>query len=400
MPDSSTVTTRTGWFSRLGSSLGGILVGLILLAVGVWLLSWNEGRAVKRERALNEGAGVVQTVDASTIDPAQDGTLIHTTGDTSVAGSLTDNAWPVSVQALRLLRDVEMYQWRETSRSETRTRLGGGQETVTVYEYECVWSSSAENSSNFHNPDGHQNPGFPIEAAAFTSSDARLGAYRLDARVIEQIGPAEALTLDADTQRALSGQAGRRATASSSQLYLGANPGSPAIGDTRVSWRVVRPGTVSIVAAQVSDGFAPFQTDNGESILLIESGRVSAAQMFEGAQAANRAMLWGIRVGGLIVLVIGFGMILNPLRILADVIPPVGSVVGMGLGLVSTLLGVLLGALVIAVAWFAFRPLVSVIVLAVAGGIGFFLWRMGRSRLRRQTPAPAPAEPPPPLSAA
>jgi len=127
---------------------------------------------------------------------------------------------------------------------------------------------------------------------------------------------------------------------------------------------------------------------------------VSAAQMFEGAQAANRAVLWGIRVGGLVVLVIGFGLILNPLRVLADVIPPIGSVVGMGLGLVSTLLGVLLGALVIAIAWFAFRPLLSVIVLVVAGGIGFFLWRMGRSRLRRQTPAPAPAEPPPPQAAA
>jgi hypothetical protein len=400
MSDSSTVTTRTGWFSRLGNSLGGILIGLILLAVGVWLLSWNEGRAVKRERALNEGAGVVQTVDANTIDPAQDGALIHTSGDTSVAGSLTDNAWPVSVQALRLLRDVEMYQWRETSRSETRTRLGGGQETVTVYEYERVWSASAENSSNFHNPDGHQNPGFPVEAAAFTSSDARLGAYRLDTRVIEQIGPAEALTLDGDTQRALAGQAGRRATASSSELYLGANPGSPEIGDTRVSWRVVRPGTVSVVAAQLGEGFAPFQTDNGESILLVESGRVSAAQMFEGAQAANRAMLWGIRVGGLVMLVIGFGLILNPLRVLADVIPPVGAVVGMGLGLVSTLLGVLLGGVVIAVAWFVFRPELSVIVLAVAGGIGFLLWRMGRSRLRKQAATTSAAEAPPPEATA
>ncbi|MBN8553442.1 MAG: TMEM43 family protein [Caulobacterales bacterium] len=398
MSDSSTVTTRTGWFSRLGSSLGGILIGLILLGIGVWLLSWNEGRAVKRERALNEGAGVVQTVDANTIDPAHDGALVHTSGDTTVADSLTDSAWPIQVQALRLLRDVEMYQWRETSRSETRTRLGGGQETVTVYEYDRVWSSSPEDSSRFQTPGGHQNPGFPVDAAAFTSSNARLGAYRLDNRIIEQIGPAEALTLDSDTQAALVNQAGRRATATSSELYLGSNPGTPEIGDTRVRWRVVRPGPVSVVAAQTGDGFSPFQSDNGESILLVQSGHVSADQMFEGAQAANRALLWGIRVGGLVLLVIGFSLILNPLRVVADVIPPVGAVIGMGLGLMSLLLGVLLGGVVIAVAWFAVRPLLSVVVLAVAGGIGFLLWRMGRSRLRRQ--AVGPADPPPPEVAA
>ena len=395
MTDSSTVTTNTGWLSRLGKSLGGIGLGLVLVVLGVWLLGWNEGRAVKRERALNQGAGVVQTVDANTIDPAHDSTLVHITGETTVADSLVDNAWPINVQALRLLRDVEMYQWRETSRSETRTRMGGGQETVTVYEYDRVWSSSREDSSRFHDPAGHQNPAFPADAAAFSSRDARLGAYRLDDRIIEQIGPAEALTLDSDTQTALVNQAGRRATASSSELYLGTDPGSPEVGDTRIRWRVVRPGPVSIVGAQIGDGLGTFQADNGESILLVESGRVTAAQMFEGAQAANRALLWGLRLGGLLLLVVGFGMVLHPLRVLADVVPPVGAVVGMGLGLISWLLALLLAALVIAIAWFAVRPLLSVAVLAVAGGVGFLLWRAGRLRLRRKAAAQAQASSPP-----
>ena len=394
MSDQFTETTRTSWFSRLGSAFAGILVGLIAILAGVWLLGWNEGRAVQTERALNEGAGVVQSVSADAVDPAHEGALIHVSGETAVAGPLQDNAWPVSATALRLIRDVEMYQWRETSRSETRTRLGGGEETVTVYEYDRVWSDTAQDSSNFRQPSGHHNPSFPVEAASFTAADATLGAYRLDARIIEQIGSAEALALDETTQAALRNRSGVRATVSATELYLGGNPSDPQVGDTRVRWRAVRPGEVSVVGAQSGDGFAAYRAENGGQVLLVQEGRVSAEEMFAGAQASNRMLLWALRLAGLFILVTGFGLILRPLRVMADVIPPIGAVVGMGLGLVSTLLGVLLGGVVIAIAWFAFRPILSIIVLAVAGAIGFGLWRLGRNRLKRrqaETPEPAPA---------
>lgn len=383
MSDRFTETTRTGWFSRLGSAFTGILVGLVALFAGIWLLGWNEGRAVQTERALTQGAGIVQSVSDQSIDPARDGELVHVSGDAAVAGPLNDTAWPVSATALRLIREVEMYQWRETSRSETRTRMGGGQETVTVYEYDRVWSDTRQDSANFRQPDGHQNPAFQVEAASFTASNVTLGAWRLNDAIIEQIGSAETLTLDDATQTALRNQAGRRATVSASDVYLGSNPSNPQVGDTRVRWRVVRPGPVSIVAAQSGDGFSAYRADNGASILLVDDGRVGADEMFAGAQSSNRALLWALRVAGLFVLVTGFGLILRPLRVLADVIPPIGTVVGMGVGLVSTLLGILLGALVIAVAWFAFRPLLSLAILAGALIIGFGLWRLGRTRLKR-----------------
>lgn len=391
MSDNFTETTRTSWFSRLGAAFTGILVGLVAVFAGVWLLGWNEGRAVQTERALNEGAGIVQSVSVDAIDPAHEGALVHVSGDAAVASPLNDSAWPVGAVALRLIRNVEMYQWRETSRSETQTRLGGGEETVTVYEYDRVWSDTRQDSASFRQPDGHQNPSFPVEAASFTTSNATLGAWRLDDRIIEQIASTEPLTLDDPTQTALRNQAGRRAAVSASELYLGDNASNPQVGDTRVHWRVVRPGPVSVVAEQSGDGFTAYQADNGASILLVDEGRVSAEEMFAGAQASNRALLWALRVAGLFILVAAFGLILRPLRVMADVIPPIGAVVGMGVGLVSTLLGVLLGGGVIAIAWFAFRPLLSIAILAVAGVIGFSLWRLGQSRLkRRQAEAPVP----------
>ncbi len=100
-------------------------------------------------------------------------------------------------------------------------------------------------------------------------------------------------------------------------------------------------------------------------------------------------MLWGIRAGGLIVLVVGFGMILQPLRVLADVLPPVGAIVGVGVGLVALLLGLLVGGIVIAVAWFAVRPILSVIILATVEAVVFLLFRIGRLKLKRKAAAEA-----------
>lgn len=390
MNDRFTETTRTGWFSRLGGAFSGVLVGIVAVLIGCFLLGWNENRAVRTERALNEGAGVVLDIQPGTVSPDNEGDLVHVSGETTVGSPVRDAAWPVSTSALRLIRNVEMYQWRETSRSETRTRLGGGQETVTTYEYDRVWSDSPQNSANFRHPEGHQNPAFPIEAASFTSTDARLGAFRLDAPIIERIGGSETLSFDEETQAALRTQAGSRSTVSATEVYLGADPASPQVGDTRVSYEVVRPGEVSIVAAQSGDGFAAFRAGNGERILLVSDGSVSADEMFQGAQDTNRMMLWAIRAGGLIVLVVGFGMILRPLRVLADVLPPVGTIVGMGIGLVALVLGLLVGGIVIAVAWFAVRPILSVIILVVVGAIVFLLFRSGRLKLKRKAAVEAP----------
>ena len=70
MSDRFTVTTHESWFSRMGSAFKGILVGILLLIAWVILLWWNEGRAVLTAEGLTEGAGLVISVPADSIDPA------------------------------------------------------------------------------------------------------------------------------------------------------------------------------------------------------------------------------------------------------------------------------------------------------------------------------------------
>ena len=65
-----TETTTTTYGQRVKKSFGGIGSGILLFIVGTILLWWNEGRAVKTTKMLNEAAGVtVEMTDIGTIDP-------------------------------------------------------------------------------------------------------------------------------------------------------------------------------------------------------------------------------------------------------------------------------------------------------------------------------------------
>ncbi|MBX9698044.1 MAG: TMEM43 family protein, partial [Acetobacteraceae bacterium] len=187
--DSATEVTSRSWFDRIKGALLGLVFGLLLIPGGVWLLAWNEGRAVQTARSLAEGGKLVVAVAPDRVDPAREGRLVHLTGPLAVPGTLADPGFPVRVEgATRLRRTVEMYQWKEERRSETRSRLGGGQETVTTYSYTRAWSDQPQDSSRFHQPGGHANPPMPTRSQTLVAEEGRIGAYRLDAAVLGQLG--------------------------------------------------------------------------------------------------------------------------------------------------------------------------------------------------------------------
>jgi len=68
----------TSYGTRVGNSFKGIGGGLLLFVAATVLLWWNEGRAVKTTKMLNEAQGAyVEMENPSKIDPALDGELVH-----------------------------------------------------------------------------------------------------------------------------------------------------------------------------------------------------------------------------------------------------------------------------------------------------------------------------------
>jgi len=364
--DVFTETTQQSWFSRIGGALVGLILGLVLIPAGSVLLFWNEGRAVQTARSLTEGAGLVVSVSADEIDRTREGRLIH------VAGTLTIPSPPRDVEfnlvapagALRLSRRVEMYQWQEESRSETRNRLGGGTETVTTYTYSRGWHEGRIDSSHFHQPEGHQNPQARSTSRSWNAENARLGAFRLEAAQINEI------SADQDV-----GEATR---------YIGQDANAPRLGDMRVSWRMARPEALSIIAAQTGDGFGPYATRAGDRLMMVERGRMPAAAMFAEAEDDNAILTWVLRLVGALVIFFAFSLLFAPLKVVADIIPPLGWLVGFGTGLLAAMLTLVLAPVIIAIAWLTFRPLLAGAIILVGLALAFGISRLRRGRVAAQ----------------
>jgi hypothetical protein len=391
MSDSYTETTTKSWMSRITESIKGVLFGIVLVIGSCIFLFWNEGRAVQTARSLTEGAGVVVTVDPAKVDPANEGKLVHVNGDLNATTPLADPDFGVSAQGLRLLRDVEMYQWKEESKSETRKTLGGGEETVTTYTYVRTWSDSRIDSSRFKEPSGHTNPEMRYQGTSVVARDATLGAFRPGENVVRLLPASQSVTLDPALATQLRERLKSPLHVANNRIYLGVNPAEPRIGDLRIGYRLAPNGPVSIIGRQAGNGFADYQTQAGDRLLMVQPGTYSAADMFKQAERENTIMTWLFRLVGMIAMAIGFYMIMAPLVVVADVVPLIGNILSAGAGIVALLLTAILAPLVIAIAWFWYRPLVSAIVLALglAAAFGFKVLAARRAAARTSQPAAA-----------
>ncbi|HML12466.1 MAG TPA: TMEM43 family protein [Xanthobacteraceae bacterium] len=387
--DSFTEITSTSWFGRIGQSFLGVLFGIVLILGSAVLLFWNEGRAVQTARSLAEGEGIIVAADAGQVDAANDGKLVHVSGDLKTTAPLTDPELGVSAKAARLVRTVEMYQWKEESHSETRKNFGGSEEHVTTYKYIQAWSDSRIDSAKFKQPDGHANPQMRYRRFEVAARDATLGAFRPSEAVLAHLAPAGEFPLDPALQDALRQRAGAFAQIADGRIYIGADPSQPHIGDLRISYHIAAEGPVSVIARQSGSGFAEYQTKAGDRLLMLRAGTLSAGEMFKAAEEENRILTWVLRLVGVVAMFIGWMLMMRPLVVLADVIPFLGNVIGAGTGVVALLVTAVVAPILIAIAWLWYRPLVSVGVLVLGFAIAYGIRMLAARRHARAAPAPA-----------
>lgn len=257
------VTTES-WGSRLGGSLKGVLVGAGLFVAGIPLLFWNEGRAVKTTKALEEGEAVCVSVpNVDSVDALNEGKLIHATGTAVTQDVLSDDLFSgISMKAMKLRRSVEYYQWVETSSTREEKQVGGSVKKITTYSYSTKWVNSPVDSSSFKEP-GHNNTVFyqGADDKTIQAENASFGAFTLTKAQIGRISGEKPVALaDIQWPADLAG----RTTVNADVLYIGApagympamqpgmNPGmmnrmTPAPG---MQPGVIPPGMVQTVATQ------------------------------------------------------------------------------------------------------------------------------------------------------
>lgn len=365
--------TNESWFSRITESIKGVLLGIVFFIIAFPLLFWNEGRAVDRAKTLAEGAGTLRAdVSPDTVDPDNDSQLVHMTGEATSDETLTDEQFGVMAEnVIKLVRTVEMYQWQEDIDTKKKKKTGGGTQTTKTYSYEKVWSNSAIDSANFNqayrSTYGDGNPPMPFEGTSLTASRVGLGAFTLSPSLVGKINTRDQLPITAEMLESLPEEQAGQWRLDNGRFYKGDNPSTPAIGDVRVSFSVVKPTTVSLIAEQTRDTFRPYQAKSAKgTIELLQIGAHSSEAMIQKAVSENNMMTWILRGVGFGLMAFGIGLVFRPLVVVADVLPILGNLLGAGVGIFAVVIAAGLSLVTIAIGWIFYRPLLGIILLAVA----------------------------------
>ena len=359
MPHSFTKTTRTSYGGRIKNSIVGFIIGILLFLasfVVLWKNEANGARLANQEKYVEKNA---IEVSVETPQRENDNKIIVTSGKLLTQESLSDENLMVR-NALVLNREVEMYQWVEHKHTETRDKLGGGEERITTYEYKTEWRSKHIDSSHFEHPQGHQNPDFPIASIRLNAPVSQFGGFiggELQSSQIKSLQPITNLP-QSNIYEFIDGK----------YYSKGASVSAPKVGDIRISYSYAPSGvTISLIGNQNPNNTISAHPTKYGKIYWQEDDLADKATMLKNFKAHNSMRTNLVRLVGWLLMFFGLLLISGPLSAIAKFIPFLGNVTGFLGAIVALLNSLVLSIITIAIAWFAYRPFSAILLLLVAG---------------------------------
>ena len=451
-----TETTTTGYGTRVGNSFKAIGSGILMFIIGTVLLWWNEGRAVKTEKMLDEaGRAYVEMENPNKKDASLEGELVCGTAMATTEDSLTDAQFGLGAKAIAIMRTVEYYQWVEHEQRKREDKLGGKEVTTTTYTYSKEWVRRPVESAEFKDP-AYQKKNMVLntfEDVEQYAENVSFGAYQLSENLIHRISSREAMDLalsedmltqfDKLTQAAyerfygvknavqkpvqkpvqqpvvpdsikalLSDSAKavidsiqaindsiQRVTDSimakaenkkgleyvhqaGNVLYFGRVPGSPEVGDVRVTFEKIVPAKVTVMAVVDGNTFKPFKAKNGKRFQTLVMGKKSGDEIIDAEKEANNIILWALRIFGILLVIGGLKGIFGFIETILKVVPFIAGIFGWGVGVVCTVIGIAWSLIVIALAWLFYRPLLGISLLVLSGFLVWVFAFKGKDKLK------------------
>ncbi len=360
------ITTKS-WGSRIINAFVGILVGLAMIVGAFILIFWNEGHALHTAQSLQEAEQVLIRVPTSPIADQNNMRVVYFTGRATTNDELKDTLLNLSEKAIKLSRKVEMYQWKEDVETKTEKNIGGSESEVKTYSYMPVWSDNAIDSSQFKESAEHKNPAMPVRSKTVYAKTVTVGDFLLPKDLVHGMAGDTAVDLKNIDVEALKTRLNKPVRVTEDGIYAGDDADIPKIGDLKISVTEITPQDVSVIAQQINHTLQPYAARAGQNVSLIEMGTLSPKLMIQNALSENAIMMWILRIVSFIILFVGLALLMQPVVVLADVIPFFGSLVGVGTSLVAFIGAIILWSIGLAIAWVVVRPLWSVAILVCAG---------------------------------
>ncbi|XP_049805845.1 transmembrane protein 43 homolog isoform X3 [Schistocerca nitens] len=279
-----------------------LLLGFVTCVCGISLLLWNEEKAISFTQSFEEAVKEAISIHpASKINPDNDGHLVHITGPLEISEPLTEVEYGISVPAVKLKRRVQMYQWVEE----------------------------------------HVQRVFPFKSTVYVSEQVSVGPFYLSAELKDKFNDFVLITSDERPER-------RDIRMHLGLYYHTQDVWSPEVGDVRVQFSYAGKAgdVVSIIGKQNGNKIEPYKAPNGNEILILHHGILTVEETLQREHSPNIWLIWLCRIAGWLLLFQGSSYLNGLLRFVFWK-PTNGA-----LSLSATLL-------VVAVAWFQYRPLFS-----------------------------------------
>ncbi|NWZ10906.1 TMM43 protein, partial [Agelaius phoeniceus] len=389
---------KPGFLERLSETSGGMLIGLVTFLLAFYVLFTNEGRALRTAKSLDEGLSLVVPLDSiHSISQQNEGRLVHLAGALSTSKPLFDPSYGLSIQAVKLKRNVEMYQWVEYEDSKEYEE-DGEIKKETKYSYNTEWKSEVVNSRNFDREIGHKNPSaMAVESFTAVSPNVQVGSFVLSKGLVDKIDNFKQLSLShledphADVTRR------------ENYFYHSDNPRRPEVGDLRVSFfyaglsgddphlgsadRVslqlflyfvtLFPNSeiskyfsvsskVTVIARQRGDQLVPYHTKSGDVLEILYPGDLSVEEVFQKEQESNTMKTWALRAAGWLSMFVGISLMTRIFYTLVDWFPVVRDLVSVGLKVFAVCVASSLSLLTISVGWLFYRPLWALLLMLLS----------------------------------
>lgn len=341
-------------------------VAMVIGAFGFVIL--NEGRAVRTTRSLEEGHRKIVIPETNdVVFDENNGKLVLVADYLKVPDALVASEYGISIRAVKLKKTVQMYQWYEIEDSKSAAAPGDHDDHAgghASYSYATDWIDHSVDSEQFYNSLGHHNPEtWPMNSSIVMNSRVKVGDFLLGKDLREKFNEFKVFTSD------------ERPSDASIKMHAGlyyhaADVWRPEVGDVRIQFGYAGrdEDRVTIVGKQSGRELRPYETESGDELLLLYNGFRRAEDIFHHEHVQNRMQTWLCRAVGWLIAFLGFTCLASVLDAMIDDHPAVRGPLTLGFANMQFSFALITTLLATASGWIMYRPVLGVILIALAGG--------------------------------
>lgn len=357
--------TYTYW-DRLIKSVKWTIIWFLFIIGSIFLLWFNEWHFVNQYEWLKEWLWIVKEWRISPIDNTLDWNLVYINWNISVNNEVQDDVFFVSTWAVKLVRKVEILQWKEKSQSFKKDNFWWSQTITTSYTYDKIWDENIINSSNFKEW-WHDNPvAVDYENKIFYSEKALIWELELSKEFIEKLDNKVRLKInDTSFNNFRIKNKIKNIKLTDDYIYIFNSENYPDVWDIRISFYAVFPDNISVIWKQNWNTIEPYTTKNHSVISIIKYWDISINEMFNNEFTINNNLTWFLRWLWFVLMLLWFFMFFWIIIYVAKIIPFLSNIISLWIFLASFTLSIMISSLVIAISWFTFRPYFSLFIIII-----------------------------------